>query len=145
MTGKRILVPVTFGHAALDALSFVQGLSGEVPVEATFLHVVNLNVCLPERRVHDEICHEHESRLYRMVRPVFHDDQMPRLRVRIGKPHEEILAEARSEMSGLIIMVSPATSWKRRWFHSATVDHVVRNSSCPVLVLPRVWSTRWWS
>jgi nucleotide-binding universal stress UspA family protein len=139
MLGQRILVPVDLEHNSFDALFFVQGLSYDFPIDATLLYVLNVNVVALERRVYDELQHEHEMRLQAVAKLFFDDAQMPRLCVRIGTPSEEILAEAESEMMELIVLssVKPA---RRKWsFYSTTIEYVVRNAPCLTLVLPRTW------
>jgi hypothetical protein len=62
-----------------------------------------------------------------------------RINVRVGRPHEEILAEADAELSELIIMASPKPACWKRLLGLGTVERVVRNARCPTLVLPRIW------
>ena len=139
MHAKRILVPVSLQRSDADALRFIENLSRDVPVYATLLHVVNLNIFGLERRVLDELCREKEQRLQGLTKLFFEDGRMPQRRVRLGRPHEEILAEAEEEHSELIVMASPKASRLKWRFSPATVERVVRNAPCPTLVLPRVW------
>ena len=139
MHAKRILVPVNLRSGDGDALRFIENLSRDVPVHATLLHVVNLNIFRLEPRVLDELRHENEHRLRAVAKLFFEDSRLPRLRVRLGKPHEEILAEAEEEHAELIVMASPRASRQRWRLSPATVERVVRNAPCPTLVLPRVW------
>ena len=44
MNGKRILVPVDLENGSHDGLHFIQGLAAELPLCATLLYVVNLNI-----------------------------------------------------------------------------------------------------
>jgi hypothetical protein len=39
MNGRRILVPVNLEQSTFDALHFVAGLAGELPICATLLYV----------------------------------------------------------------------------------------------------------
>jgi nucleotide-binding universal stress UspA family protein len=138
MNGKRILVPVNLEQNSVDALHFVAGFAGEIPICATLLCVVELNISALERRVYDELCRESERRL-RALAKVFFEGEQPHVCVRVGKPHEEILAEAESEQAELIVMASPKSSRRRLQFQSTTLERVVRNASCLTLVLPRTW------
>lgn len=139
MHAKRILVPVNLQSEDADALRFIENLSRDVPVYATLLHVVNLNIFRLERRVLDELRHENEQRLRALAKLFFEDGRLPQLRVRLGRPHEEILAEAEAEHAELIVMASPKASRFKWRLSPATVERVVRNAPCPTLVLPRVW------
>jgi nucleotide-binding universal stress UspA family protein len=100
--------------------------------------VANLNVCAPERRVYDELCRENERRL-RSLAKLFFNGELPHIGVRVGKPHEEILAEAESGQAELIVMASPKSSRSRWQFRPTTVERVVRHAPCLVLVLPLTW------
>lgn len=139
MHAKRILVPVSLQRGDADALRFIENLSRDVPVHATLLHVVNLNIFGLEPRVLNELRHENEQRLRALARLFFEVVRLPQLRVRVGRPHEEILAEAEEEHAELIVMASPKACRPRWRFSPATVERIVRNAPCPTLVLPRVW------
>jgi len=138
MNGKRILVPLDLEQNSLDGLEFVATLAGEMPVFATLLYVANLNISAPERRVYDELCRENERRL-RALAKLFFTGELPQVRVRVGKPHEEILTEAEAGQAELIVMASrkaPREKWR---FRPTTVERVVRDAPCLTLVLPRTW------
>ena len=139
MHAKRILVPISLQRNDADALHFIANLSRDVPVHATLLHVVNVNIFGLERRVFDDLCREYEQRLRALTKLFFEVGSMPQRHVRLGKPHEEILAEAEEEHSELIVMASPRPSRLKWRLSPATVERVVRNAPCPTLVLPRVW------
>jgi nucleotide-binding universal stress UspA family protein len=139
MHAKRILVPVKLQSGDADALRFIENLARDVLVNATLLHVVNLNILALERRVLNELRHENEQRLRAVAKLFFEDGRLPQLRVRLGKTHEEILAEAEDEHAELIVMASPKASRLKWRLSPATVERVVRNAPCPTLVLPRVW------
>jgi nucleotide-binding universal stress UspA family protein len=139
MNSKRILVPVNLLKGSFDALQFAQGLADEVPIHVTLLNVVNLNVVMVESRIYNEVCAESEAMLKKLAKHFFGDSPAVRINVRVGRPHEEILAEAGAELSELIIMASPKPSRWKRFLGLGTIERVVRNAPCPTLVLPRVW------
>ena len=138
MIGKRILVPVNLEQCSGEALLFVAGLASEMLICATLLYVVELNISAPGRRVYDELCHETEGRV-RSLAKLFLDGERPNVLVRVGTPHEEILAEAESEQAELIVMGSPKAPRARWQFRRTTVERVVRKAPCLTLVLPRAW------
>ena len=138
MKGKRILVPIDLEQNSFDGLEFVAGLAAETPVFATLLYVVNLNVSPMDRRVRDDLCRENEWRL-REAAKAFFNNQLPHIRVRLGKPHEEILAEAAEGRAELIVMATPRTTRQKWRFGQTTVERVVRDAPCLTLVLPRIW------
>ncbi len=139
MNIKRILVPVNLLKGSFDALQFAQGLADEVPIHVTLLNVVNLNVVRLERRIYNEACAESEAALKKLAKHFFGDSPFVRINVRMGRPHEEIVAEAEAELSELIIMAGPKPSRWKRFLGLGTVERVVRNARCPTLVLPRIW------
>jgi nucleotide-binding universal stress UspA family protein len=138
INGKRILAPVNLEQNSADALHFVAGLSAEMPVAATLLYVVRLNISTAERRVYDDLCRENERRLRAMAK-LFFEGALPHVCVRIGKPHEEIVAEAQASQSELIVMSSSRAPRQRWWLRPTTVERVVRFAPCLTLVLPRTW------
>jgi len=138
MNGKRILIPVKLPDGPLDALQFAQGLAGEVPIHLTLLNVVDLNIVRLENRVYRGVCTENEAALKKLAKDFFGDDPLVSVNVRVGRPPEEIVAEAEAELSELIIMVSPQPSRWKQLFGLDTVERVVRNARCPTLVLPRI-------
>ena len=139
MNSKRILVPVNLPKSSFNSLLFAQGLANEVPIHLTLLNVVNLNVIRLERRIYNEACAESEAALKKLAKLFFGDSPSVRINVRVGRPHEEILAEADAELSELIIMASPKPACWKRILSLGTVERVVRNARCPTLVLPRIW------
>jgi len=121
-----------------DALRFIEALSRDVPVYATLLHVVNLNIFGMGRRVLDELCREHEQRLRALTKLFFEDRRLPQLRVRPGRPHEEILAEAEAEHAELIVMASPKPSRLRWRLSPATVERVVTVAAVKQVVVREI-------
>jgi len=139
MNGKHILIPVNLLKGSFDELQFAHGLANEVPIHVTLLNVVNLNVVQLESRVYDEVCAENEAALKKLTKHFFRESPAVRVNVRVGRPHQEIAAEAEAELSELIIMASPKPSRWKRFLGLGTIERVVRNTPCPTLVLPRVW------
>ena len=139
MNGKRILIPLNVPNGSFDALQFAQGLADEVPIQVSLLNVVNLNVVTVESRIYNEVRAESEAALKKLAKHFFGDSPSVRINVRVVRPHEEIIAEANAELSGLIIMAGSKPSRWKRFFGLGTVERVVRNAPCPTLVLPRVW------
>lgn len=139
MNSKRILIPVNLQKSSFNSLLFAQCLADEVSIHVTLLNVVNLNVAALESRIYNEVCAESEAVLKKLARLFFSDSPSVRISVRVGRPHEEIVAEADEELSELIIMASPKPACWKRFLGLDTVERVVRNARCPTLVLPRVW------
>ena len=92
-----------------------------------------------ESRIYNEACAESEAALKKLAKHFFGNSPSVRINVRMGRPHEEIVAEAEAELSELIIMASPKPACWKRILSLGTVERVVRNARCPTLVLPRIW------
>jgi nucleotide-binding universal stress UspA family protein len=138
MQGRRILVPVNLPLHSFEALLFAKQMAGEVPLSLTLLHVVRLNIAF-ESRVYDELCLESEEALRQIGRRIFGATPGVNVIVRVGKPHEEIVAEAQSASAELILLSTPKPSFWKTLLGEGTVRGVVRAAPCPTLVLPRIW------
>lgn len=139
MQAKSILVPVILASRRQNALRFVRALAAETPVAVTLLYVVNLNILAPEGRVYREVCVEAEKQLSKLAVDFFGDREAVQIRVRLGKAHEEILAEAQSRLFEFIILSGRKPSRWKTLFGTGTIERVVRHAPCPTLVLPDEW------
>jgi nucleotide-binding universal stress UspA family protein len=137
MHAKRILIPLDLVHSTVDPLLFVQGLAGEVPICATLLHVVGVNLAPADGRVYEELCSEAQAALCKLAKLFIGDGSETRVSVRIGRPHQQILLEARSSRSELILLSGGKPGSWARLFGTGTTERVVRAAPCPTLVLPR--------
>jgi len=135
---KHILIPLDLMRSPCDALVCARNMASEVPVSVTLLYVLNLNIIVSTgRQVYDELCAESELALRKLAKFFFGTDQAARIVVRVGRPHEEILAEAKSKHPDLIIMSGPQrTGWKQL-LRGGTAQKIIDGSPCATLVLPR--------
>jgi nucleotide-binding universal stress UspA family protein len=136
MQPKRLLVPVDLSSSSFDALRFARQMAMELSVQVTLLNVVNLNVPIPEGRVYNELFWEAREGLRKLGERFFGGSPAVNLRVRLGRPHEQIIAEADAELSELIIMTGPKPKRWRWLFGHGTVGKVIRKAPCPTLVMP---------
>ena len=66
------------------------------------------------------------------------EDMIPvQAEVRIGKPHREIVAEAKEAGADLIVIATHGYTGLKHAFIGSTAERVVRHASCPVLVVRR--------
>ena len=139
MNRSDLLVPVNLEKDCFEGLKFAAHMADDMSLHATLLHVVELNIFPLDRRVYDEVCLDYQRRLEDIAGCL--PEKFRRLCVRIGKPHEEIVAEARDSGVELIVMGAPKNN-RRRWpFRSTTVERVVRDASCQTLIIPKPWKT----
>jgi nucleotide-binding universal stress UspA family protein len=138
MNSKRVLIPLDLMRSPCDALIFARNMAADQPVSVTLLYVLNLNIVAPGRQIYDELCVESERALQRLAKFFFGAEWAAHVVVRVGAPHEEIVAEAKAESADLIILSGPERrSWKHL-LHSGTTQKIIDASPCPALVLPRI-------
>jgi|HubBroStandDraft_1064217.scaffolds.fasta_scaffold20785_2 nucleotide-binding universal stress UspA family protein len=138
MKNMRILIPISLPVTSIDALEFARKMSQERPIIVTLLNIIGLNIAC-DSRLYNDLSLENENVLREIGRRFFGRELDVKARVRIGKPSEQIAAEAKSDQTDLIVMPSPGHA-RQRWFHEGTVKGVVRLAPCPTLVLPRLWN-----
>jgi len=141
MNCKRILVPLDLRRSTTDALLYLQHAAPETPFSATLLHVVELNIAASDSRLYQEICAESRAALRRLSLLFLGHQDAAQVSVRVGRADEQILAEARSSRSELIILSGSKPRPWRHLFRSRTIERVVQGAPCPALVLPRAWKT----
>jgi nucleotide-binding universal stress UspA family protein len=92
----------------------VNAFAGRPGVTVILLHVMTLSIAAPDNRVFEELGREAGCYLERLARKHVHPDASTLIHVRIGKPADEILAEAKAEDVDLIIVPTFGGSlWKR--------------------------------
>jgi nucleotide-binding universal stress UspA family protein len=137
MTSNDILVPVNLDKYSRQGLEFAASVSAELPVRTTLLYVVELNIFPYSCRVYDEVCREYLLRLQTLAQRAFNKE--PRLCVRMGRPNEQILAEAGESGADLIVMAISKTPRPKWRFGQTTIERVVRDAPCLTLVLSDSW------
>ena len=137
MTSSDILVPVNLEKFSRQGLEFAASVSTELPVRVTLLYVVELNIFPGSCRVYDELSREYLLRLQTLAQYAFNKE--PRFCVRVGKPYEQILAQASESGAELIIMAVSKTPRPKWRFGQTTVERVVRDAPCLTLALSDSW------
>jgi nucleotide-binding universal stress UspA family protein len=111
---EKILLPIDIRNCPLDIFPVIDRLASRPGVTLTILHVVTLNILAPESRIYDDLAAEAGCHLQRLAREILKSAGSVRMRVRIGKLVDEVLAEANSEDTDLIILVSHGPSYWQR-------------------------------
>ena len=135
MRSKHILVPLDLVRGPANALVAVQKMAAESPVRVTLLHVVDLNIFPPQPAVNEQLCAESQAALRRLAKLFFGVEQAARISVRVGRPAQEIIAEAKESEADVIVMCGPK-SGRMRLLRRGTTQRVLSSASCPSLVLP---------
>jgi nucleotide-binding universal stress UspA family protein len=138
------LVPIDITSCPLEVFDLVNGFAKRPEVAVILLYVVNLNIVSPENRVYEEIGQEARWYLEQLAHKYVHPKDRTVVRVRAGKPDEEILAEAVEQKADLIILPTRGPSWWRRlascwkrqpgWAISRSVEKIILESTCGVFI-----------
>ena len=137
MKPERILLPLDIRNCPLEVFSLVNGCAEYPGASVTLLRVVTLNIAAPEKRVYEELGRDARCYLERLARGCLRRDVATIIRVRVGKPAEEILAEASDGNVDLIVLASRLPSFWSRFFAplvSRVVERVTREATCGVFL-----------
>jgi nucleotide-binding universal stress UspA family protein len=135
MSPERILLPLDIRKCPLEIISEVNGLAKYPSATVTLLHVVTLNIAVPEKRVYEELSCDARWYLERLARGCLRPDIATIIRVRFGKVAKEILAEATAGNADLIILPCyPPSFWSRLFapLLPQVVEQVIRRAACRV-------------
>jgi len=140
----RVLVPVDFSVCTLETLRYARELAEQRGAMVDVLHVIPDRLgrleenALPPGWLHT-MPEGPRQELLRLIDLLRSEPGAATyaVRVREGRPHEVILREASATNATLILMSRRHRTWLSGWLRHRTVRHVLENSPCPVLVLPR--------
>ena len=144
MRPERILLPLDVRECPLEMFSVVEGCARRPGVTVILLHVIHLNIVALESRVYEELALEARWYLERLAKRYLPPSTSTLFHVRIGKPVEQILGEAKSEEVQLILLPTYGPSFWRRAASvlkpgscrmvSPSVERIIRDASCGVFV-----------
>jgi universal stress protein A len=138
---REILTPIDFSDASQKALRYATALAEQFRASLKLLHVVELSLvgsdfgAIEMSRLMTDLQVNAQKELAEwMQREV--GNRVPALSlVRAGRPHAEILAAARELGADLILLASHGHSSLAHVVLGSTVERVVRQAPCPVLVV----------
>jgi len=144
MQVRRILVPTDFSKGSEAALAYAQVFAARFEADVVLLHVVE-----PQRPLRElpglpfdasggsaGLARAAEERLSHLARAMERGGRWPKTAVRLGSEDEEILAAAREEQAGLIVMGTHGRTGLGRALLGSVAERVVRRAPCPVLTVP---------
>jgi nucleotide-binding universal stress UspA family protein len=137
MRPERILLPLDFRKCPVEVFSAANAFARHSGATVTLLHVVTLNISMPENRVYEELGRDARWHLERLARVCLRPGLATVIRVRVGKPAEEIMAEAAAANVDLIILPSHRPSFWNRLFAPIlprVVEQVIREAPCGVFL-----------
>jgi nucleotide-binding universal stress UspA family protein len=140
---RTILVPVDFTAGSFEALQFAATLGRECHAAIIVLHVVQLNLVgeelgCPRTQYLNEMAEQARSQLRRWTEMVFTGPSAVRIVIAEGRPHQEILQQARERGADLMVISAHRYGGLLkllRFLHPNTVAHIVAEACCPVLVV----------
>ena len=138
---RRILVPVDLSANSVQALHYAMELAEQVNAAVIVLHIAQLNIAgekrgVPRDRVPNEWDEATRRKLHKLIDELGTQAAVTQVVIGTGRPHEEIVEQAREADVGLIILAERRHTGWRRIFGSHTKSRVLRYAPCPVLVLP---------
>jgi len=144
MKTERILLPIDIRKCPLEIFPFVNDLAARCDTIVTLLHVVTLNILAPESRIYDELAAEAHFFLECLAQEYLPAAASTSIRVRFGRPADEVINQSREEIVDLIVLPNDGSSllrrlssvWKRcsNTMVSPLVEKLVREANCAVIV-----------
>jgi nucleotide-binding universal stress UspA family protein len=141
---KRILCPIDFSSASLEALEYALSLAKEADAELLLLHVIEglpdaPDWQLPAGVAVDEYLRLSDERALARLRAAVPDDAQawckPEALTMTGKSYDAILRLVAEREVRLVVMGVHGRNPIDRLFFGSTTAHVIRAASCPVLTL----------
>ena len=135
---RRILVPVDFGECTAEALRYAGAFAREYKAMVTLLHVVKPGDWEDKRglsHLTEDPTEVGERQLRKLVDVIWGGEIATDVIVATGKPHKQIVNEAKETKADMIIIAShgPVGAWGL--IRRGTATWVVRHAPCPVLVV----------
>jgi nucleotide-binding universal stress UspA family protein len=140
---RRILVPIDFSAHSKNALRYAVPMAEAFGASLHLVYVVEPTiypadlgfgqVVLPA--VEDELRDKGSDELKKMIEREIGDRVKATSAVRTGKPHQEILREAKETGVDLIVVASHGHTGVEHMLFGSTASRIVRLAECPVLTI----------
>ena len=142
MTIEKILFPTDFSETAVRTAAYAADLAKRHGAKVYLLHVIydisgdsgwygsHLNM----DSIYDDVKKSAEAELDRIARAFPDGIEVERV-LRIGRPHEDIVAYAKEAGIDMIVIGSHGRKVIGRVLFGSTAQRVVRRASCPVLTV----------
>jgi nucleotide-binding universal stress UspA family protein len=141
---ERILLPLDVRKCPLEIFATVEGFARRPKVTLILLHVIHLDTLAAETRSYREVSVDARGYLGRLAEQFVHPITSTLLHIRVGKPSEQILEEAKTEKAELIVLPTYGPSFRTRlvsiWrpgscrMVSALAESIIRDSTCAVFL-----------
>lgn len=138
----RLLCPVDFSQASLEALQVALSLAEEADAELEVLNVIDWpddETFLVEAFEPPDMQKQLEAQTARRIEALIPDEanvfSRPSAKVLVGKPHREIVTAANDMNADLIVIGVHGRNALDVTLFGSTTNQVVRRASCPVLTI----------
>lgn len=137
----RIVVPIDFSPYSYKSLDYASAFATQSQAEVLLLHVVPLNyvdtelIAFDYAQLEAETAKACEARLEALRRDRVPSALRTEIRVRVGRPVDEIVNAAKEFDADLIVMSTHGYTGIKHAFLGSTTENVVRYAPCPVLTL----------
>lgn len=133
---KRILVPVDFSEASLEALGHAVDLAKRYSGELLLLHVVEpVYYAVPAMEVIAEQQTFARAELARLAEKLVEQGVTCHTLLRTGTSHLEIVEAALGNAADIIVMATHGRTGFSHLMMGSVAERVVRTSVCPVLTV----------
>jgi universal stress protein A len=137
-----ILAPTDMSDASLQAVVYAAGLARRLGTHLVLFHVASQNEMdkglaqgeYVDQRIED-VREELAWWFRKAIPPDVREGVQVETVVRIGRPGEEILAEAEYLSGGVIVMATHGRTGLSRALLGSVAEEVVRHAPCPVLTI----------
>jgi nucleotide-binding universal stress UspA family protein len=140
---RCILVPIDFSDHSKNALRYAIPIAAQFGAALRLIYVIEPTiypadlgfgqVVMPG--VEEELRSKSEDELKNLIETEIGDRVVAKSIVRMGKPHQEILKEAKEENADLIILATHGHTGVEQILFGSTAMRVVRLAECPVLTI----------
>jgi nucleotide-binding universal stress UspA family protein len=134
---QRILVPVDFTPASVDALKYAARLAAQSGSSLVLLHVVDYVRGVDDRNLFvapDEVGEMASRRLARLASLMVPSHVPVRILVHRGKPAQEVATAAEALDCQAILLSPHKRSWFYRLWDVGVTRRIIRQAPCHVLV-----------
>jgi nucleotide-binding universal stress UspA family protein len=143
---RRILCAVDFSESSLDAVAYAITMAEEADAQLTLLHVVELPLVLNQEptvvevdlaRIREAAAADARRRLHALIPEQARTFCSVDTAVVEGRAYREILRHATERTVDVIVMGVHGRGALDLLVFGSTTHHVIRASSCPVLIVRR--------
>jgi nucleotide-binding universal stress UspA family protein len=138
---QSLLCPLDYSENSRRALRWAAALAGQTGARLKIVHVTDTVLAsAASSRGLDPLDEAARGELGEFVCSALPRDASwlppPALDLRVGTPHEQILASAREDASDLIVMGTHGWSGYRKLLFGSTTERVLRETTIPVIAVP---------